>query len=218
MSPASQSKQGTAPNFRDRIHELLRTSILDAAAAAATTTDWPSVRLADIATSVGVSRQTVYNEFGTKEDLAKALFAREEQVLSAGLVAAISAAPTLPDAIRDSLTWLLAEAQGNPILQRILIDARAANSEASMLPLLTVRADSFARPLGLLLMAEFGRRWPANDKNRAALAVDFVIRWALSQIVAPTGFDQAEAIDRLAEMIEFMLRPAFADSAARSSV
>ena len=64
------------------MHELLRTSILDAAWDAAAKTDWNNVRVVDIAETVGVSRQTIYNEFGTKEDLAQALFNREVEMSS----------------------------------------------------------------------------------------------------------------------------------------
>ena len=38
---------------------------------------WPAVRMVDVAAAAGVSRQTLYNEFGSKEGLARALVRRE---------------------------------------------------------------------------------------------------------------------------------------------
>lgn len=43
-----------------------RESLLEAAGAALAARPWPSVRMVEIAAAAGVSRQTLYNEFGGK--------------------------------------------------------------------------------------------------------------------------------------------------------
>ena len=50
-----------------------RESLLDAAYAALARRPWSAVRMVDVAASAGVSRQTLYNEFGSKEGLFSAI-------------------------------------------------------------------------------------------------------------------------------------------------
>ncbi|WP_418959038.1 TetR/AcrR family transcriptional regulator [Streptomyces tritici] len=54
-----------------------REALLDAALAALGRLPWSAVRMVDVAAAAGVSRQTLYNEFGSKEGLARALVRRE---------------------------------------------------------------------------------------------------------------------------------------------
>lgn len=46
-----------------------RESLLDAAYTALARRSWSTVRMVDVAAAAGVSRQTLYNEFGSKEGL-----------------------------------------------------------------------------------------------------------------------------------------------------
>ena len=55
----------------------VRDRLLVSAHALIETEGWTAVRMARIAESAGVSRQTVYNEFGTKHGLAEQLALRE---------------------------------------------------------------------------------------------------------------------------------------------
>ncbi len=198
------------------MHELLRTSILDAAWQAASSTEWGSVRMVDIAEAVGVSRQTIYNEFGTKEDLGQALFTREVEVFKSGLAAQIEGADDLSGAARNALTWLLAESRKHAMVQSMLRDARE-HSDGSLLPLFTVHADKFALPIRRMLLETFSSRWPGTDQHRAELAIDLIIRWVITQIVLPSDFDEAEVIERIVEMTEYALRPARSALAAHAS-
>ncbi len=78
------SPRTPSETFRARVHDMLRTSILDSAWTRAAKVPWSQVRIADIAEDVGVSRQTIHNEFGTKDQLAEALFEREMHVFLQG--------------------------------------------------------------------------------------------------------------------------------------
>ena len=62
---------------RDSARQRLRDSIVDAARAQTVATGWDGVRMGGVAGAAGVSRQTVYNEFGSKAGLADALARRE---------------------------------------------------------------------------------------------------------------------------------------------
>ncbi|GAA0644551.1 hypothetical protein GCM10009535_22440 [Streptomyces thermocarboxydovorans] len=69
-----------------------RESLLDAAYTALARRPWSAVRMVDVAASAGVSRQTLYNEFGSKDGLARALVRREADAYLAGVDRALSGA------------------------------------------------------------------------------------------------------------------------------
>ena len=50
---------------------LLRDSILDGMRELLLTRDWSSITLSDVARAAGISRQTIYNEFGSRQGLAQ---------------------------------------------------------------------------------------------------------------------------------------------------
>ena len=50
---------------------LLRDSILDGMRDLLLTRDWSSITLSDVAGAAGISRQTIYNEFGSRQGLAQ---------------------------------------------------------------------------------------------------------------------------------------------------
>ncbi len=51
---------------------LLRDSILDGMRELLLARDWASITLSDVARAAGISRQTIYNEFGSRHGLAQA--------------------------------------------------------------------------------------------------------------------------------------------------
>ena len=48
---------------------LLRESILDGMREMLLVRDWSSITLTDVARAAGISRQTIYNEFGSRQGL-----------------------------------------------------------------------------------------------------------------------------------------------------
>ncbi|MFB9461842.1 TetR/AcrR family transcriptional regulator [Streptomyces cinereospinus] len=84
-----------------------RESLLDAAFAALARRPWAAVRMVEVAAAAGVSRQTLYNEFGSKEGLARALVRREAD----GYLAGVDRALTVPGDPHDPRERLLATAE-----------------------------------------------------------------------------------------------------------
>lgn len=99
-----------------------RESLLDAAYTALANRAWAAVRMVDVAAAAGVSRQTLYNEFGSKEGLARALVRRETDNYLAGVARALArggapAAGTRGDAaarVVAAAAWTLRTARANP--------------------------------------------------------------------------------------------------------
>ena len=64
------SPRGRIP-YAEASKVLLRDLVLDAMRDLLGTKDWSAITLADVAKSAGISRQTIYNEFGSRHGLAQ---------------------------------------------------------------------------------------------------------------------------------------------------
>jgi AcrR family transcriptional regulator len=195
----TEGDTGPAP-FRAKVQEMLHTAILDAAWKRASEVDWQAVRISDIADDVGISRQTIYNEFGGKDAVARALFERDLAKFVEGLRECTDRAPDFETALRESLTWMLGETSRHPVLRRTLRAARAG-SEQTLLPLLTVNVEVVLLPMRAALVEIYGGRWPHWDAEATALTCDLVIRQTISQLVAPSDFPQEQVIERIVTMV-----------------
>jgi len=185
-------------DFRARVRDLLRSSILDAAARQAAERDWAEVRIADIAAEVGVSRQTIYNEYGAKEALGAAIFSREVERHRALLMRAVEKAPDFETAVRSMIELSLEVSRKHPVVRRML-DPTDEGS-ATLLPLLTSRADLLVVPLRKALAEELQKRFPGALAERAELLTDLTIRQTLSQVVLPSDLPEQRVVDMIVAM------------------
>src|SRR3954454_7889605 len=97
-----------------------REALLDAAYDAAVAGDWARARMADVAAAAGVSRQTLYNEFGSKDALAQALALRETQRLLADIEAAMTGHAGRPaEAVGVAVAHTLRQGANNPLLKAV---------------------------------------------------------------------------------------------------
>jgi len=195
----TEGATGPAP-FRAKVQEMLRTAILDAAWKRASEVDWQAVRISDIADDVGVSRQTIYNEFGGKDAVARALFDRDLASFIEGIRECTARASDFESALRETLTWMLAQTANHPVLRRTLRAARAG-SEQTLLPLLTVHVDVVLLPMRAALVEIYSARWPHWDQEATALTCDLVIRQTISQLIAPSDFAEKQVIERIVSMV-----------------
>lgn len=99
-----------------------REALLNAALSALTDQSWSAVRMVDVASAAGVSRQTLYNEFGSKDGLARALVRREADLYLYG-VERLLAEPADPvDRLVSVAEWTVSEARSRPLLRALLTD------------------------------------------------------------------------------------------------
>lgn len=182
-------------SFRAKVHTMLRTSILDAAWDRLVESDWSDVRISDIASDVGVSRQTIYNEFGAKDQLAEAVLLREVGRFVKAILREVERASDLRGAVHAALEWVLKTGAEHPVLSRMAEEARAGTT-ATLLPLLTMNGDRVLIPLRSMLAAAFLERWDL-DERQVELNLDLVIRTVISYLVLPSDLSRAEVVDHL---------------------
>ncbi|GAB3172562.1 TetR family transcriptional regulator [Micromonospora palomenae] len=170
--------------LRDSARQRLRDTIVDAARAQTVASGWDGVRMGGVAAAAGVSRQTVYNEFGSKAGLAEALARREVDRFVADVRAALREHGADVRTGAYAAIWhTLTEAAGNPLIKAILTSARGGSD--ALLPYLTTRAELVLTEASGALLDWAGDHLPAADPAALAFAADTVVRLVVSHIVLP---------------------------------
>lgn len=164
---------------RARLRELA----LDAAREVVLERGWSAVRMGSIATAVGISRQSLHAEFGTKDALGDALVLRETAVFFDGIAEILDQHPgDLAGAVRAASRYILGVTRDNPLLQTILTQT----GDASLLPLLTTRGEPLIERAIGLVGNWVGAQWPSLEPADARLMVESVVRVVVSHILTPT--------------------------------
>ncbi|MFI8948627.1 TetR/AcrR family transcriptional regulator [Streptomyces sp. NPDC053750] len=120
-----------------------RESLLDAACTALARRPWSAVRMVDVAAAAGVSRQTLYNEFGSKEGLARALVRREADGYLIGVERALSGPGDPCERLTATAEWTASAARDNALVRALLTGCW---SERLPSPTLTAVPSSSAVP------------------------------------------------------------------------
>ncbi|MBQ1113232.1 TetR/AcrR family transcriptional regulator [Streptomyces sp. C3-3] len=166
-----------------------RQALLDAALRALDDGPWRTVRMIDVATLAGVSRQTLYNEFGTKGGLAGALLRRAADGYLAGVDRALTApAPDRPAAVA---LWTVRAAR-----QDALVKALLTGHWAEGLPRPDRRPGSRGRtggrpPAPGELLTLVRDRMAAVSPEGTAGRCEIALRLALSCVIVPVPGDDA---------------------------
>ena len=172
-----------------------RGRILDAAFRAVATFGLSRLTMDDVARLAGLSRQTVYRYFESKDALVVALVYREEERFLDGARAAYAAHERLEDAMRDATLFCLRTAREHPLLDRLL------DSEPEvLLPYLTTRgAGLVSRARAVLEDLAAGRGNVRPDLiHRTA---DLAVRAIVSYTVTPSDDDPQDIAREIARIL-----------------
>lgn len=183
---------GAVGSFRAAPQAPLRERLVAAAIHLTSTSGWTSVTMARLAHLTGVSRQTVYNEIGTKPELAEAMVQSELTRFLAAMTDAFDAHPDdVVAALRAAVTRVLELAHDNPLIQAVASATHGADTE--LLPLLTTRSADLLATAGAVVDALLRPRRPRLDDRQRADVVDVVVRTVLSHVMQPTRTPAATA-------------------------
>src|SRR3954466_6557801 len=174
----------------------LRDDLLDAAAALIIERGFRRVRMQDVADAVGVSRQTVYNEFGDKWRLAQALNLRENDRYLDAVDEALTRHEDLYSAVAAAVTYTLSTAADDPLKKAIL----TGTGSEDLLPLMTTRAEPVLFAAKQRIIAHLLRQRPHRDAAEVPELTGAVVRLALSHIVLPVDPPEIVAA-RLARLV-----------------
>lgn len=183
----------TAP-FRETVRTMLRDRLLDAAADAFREEGWRRLTMAKIADRAGVSRQTVYNEFGTKQQMAEQLIMRELETFLAIVSDRFAAEDEFVPAVRSAVEGALVTAQRNPLLRSVLESEQ--NGDGDLLPII-VQSQWLVDRASAFLVELVAGRFPElpMPADRLEVALESVVRLVLSHITRPSRSPEETADD-----------------------
>ena len=120
---AGRSERPAPVPFQTAARTLLRDTVMAAVDDLVRTRGWSATTMADVAKAAGVSRQTLYNEFGTRPSLVEAYVTREIETLIGEVTAVVQAnADNAHLALRGAFEMFLKLASDEPLIQIIVSD------------------------------------------------------------------------------------------------
>ncbi len=186
-------------SFTERTKASLREALLDAAADLLPDRGHAGLRMADVAAKAGVSRQTVYNEFGNKAALTQAVALRTASEFLDGIRQRFETADGLLTGIHHAVVYTIEHAREN----RLVAAALGTEAGEDLLPLLTTRGEPILSAAASLAAEQYREFEPGLSAEAAALLGETVVRLSLSHLVLSTH-SAAEA----AESVTAVLAPA----------
>ena len=189
---ARNSANGSGSRYADAAERLLRSTVLDSVSDLLIEVEWDKLSMSAIAAVAGVSRQTLYNEFGGREGLAEAYVIREAgRFLDAVETSVADHRDSLVDAMEAAMRSVLVIADTHPALRAIV----AGTGSPELLEPLVSSPDGPVVDLAAgRLAAILEVHWPAVDPADFEVLSDAVVRLALSHLTQPRlGIDEAVA-------------------------
>jgi len=179
--------------FAEAARSLLRNTVITAVDDLVRRRGWSATTMADVAKAAGVSRQTLYNEFGSRPALVEAYVAREiDQLVERATEVVRANADDAHRALRKAFRLFLELASDEPVIQIIQRNAEAGELH-QMLPVL---GQALARDRIARLISEV---WPQVGPADALLLAGTLVRLAISHALLPAGDpeDAAAGVSRL---------------------
>lgn len=170
--------------------QLLRDTLFAAARDLVQQRPWSQITMAEIATAAGVSRQTLYKEFGSRDEFAQALVIREgDRFLDAVDEAVREHLDDPRAAVGAALETFLRTAGEDPLVRILLSD----DGSAGLLPLVTTQGMPVVQWATARLTATIEEGWPQAPAAKARLLAESLVRLAISHVTAPGESPDATA-------------------------
>ncbi len=178
--------------YQTAMRSLLRESVLDAMRDLLTERDWSKITLADVAKQAGVSRQTLYNEFGSRAGLLQAYALRLIDYLVDHVRAAVWA--HVDDggaALNEGFRNFFIDSAADPLVRSLLL----GNPEQDLLRLVTLDARPLLEQATGRLTEVFVQSWVAVTEEQAETVARGLVRVALSYVSLPPEPNRDVAAD-----------------------
>ncbi len=193
--------------YAQAARELLRNTLLDAARDELERRGWAQITMSDIATAAGVSRQTLYKEFGSRDEFAQAFVMREvDRFLFAVEVAVREHLDDPPTALSAAFDVFLTAAAEDPLVRALL-----GGEAYGLLALVTTQGEHVVTGATERLSTIILSGWPVVEPEDARLLAECLVRLAISYAALPagsTGMTAASVTTLLGPYIERILAEA----------
>jgi AcrR family transcriptional regulator len=188
--------------------ELLRETLFGAARDALQQRAWSGITMADVAGAAGVSRQTLYKEFGSRDEFGQAFVIHEGERFLDAVEAAVRQHLDDPRAaVGAALEMFLRSAGEDPLVRILLSD----DGTGGMLPFVTTQGMPVVQWASARLTATIEDGWPQAPPAKARLLAEALVRLAISHITAPGDRPEVTAA-RTGELLGPFIDEALGDS------
>jgi AcrR family transcriptional regulator len=182
---------------------LLRDLVLDAMRDLLVAKDWSSITLNDVAKTAGVSRQTIYNEFGSRHGLAQGYALR----LADRLVDAVDDAievnvGNIYEAFLQGFRAFFLESASDPLVVSLLTGV----AKPDLLQIITTDSGPIISRSSQRLAATFQDSWVKASDADAGVLARAIVRLAMSYVSMPPEADHDVAADLARLMTPFAER------------
>jgi AcrR family transcriptional regulator len=168
-----------------------QSGVLDAVGELLAEDDWPEVTMAAVATRAGVSRQTLYNGFGNREQLAQAYLMREAERFLAAIEDAVTSNVADPRrALTSAAELFLSLVSTHPMVRAI-----STQEGEELVALATTRGGALLTGMTERLSELILAGWPQVDPAGARLLAATLVRLAISHAVLPMNPPERTAAD-----------------------
>jgi AcrR family transcriptional regulator len=175
---------------------LLRDSILDGMREMLLSRDWSAITLSDVAKAAGISRQTIYNEFGSRQGLAQGYALRLADRLVDQIEDAIGGnAGDIYAAFLQGFRDFFAESAADPLVISLL----TGTTKPDLLQLITTDSAPIITRCSERLTETFMHSWVRTSEEDAGVLARAIVRLAMSYVSMPpeANHDVARDLARL---------------------
>ena len=181
---------GARTPYPQAARELLRQTLFGAARDQLAERPWSEITMSDVAAAAGVSRQTLYKEFGNRNEFGLAFVINEGERFLDDVEAAVRQHLDDPRAaIGAALELFLRTAGEDPLIRILLSD----DGTGGMLPFVTTQGMPVVQWATARLATVIEEGWPQAPKCDVQLLSETLVRLAISYITAPGEPPEATA-------------------------
>lgn len=183
-------------SYAQAARSLLRESVLGAVDDLVKRDGWAATSIDRIAKAVGISRQTVYNEFGSRQSLAEAYILHRLDALLDGVAEVVRESHDLLEGMRAALVRFFAMVD-EPLIRTVL---SGATDRAELTDLLRQVNEHTVAHLSALIREVK----PNVSEEDAVIFADSIARVAVAHAIAPT-IPAEVATERMVRLTQIVL-------------
>ncbi|WP_137145378.1 TetR family transcriptional regulator [Mycolicibacterium sp. CR10] len=196
MSRSVEKRAAQRISYAEASRVLLRDSILDGMREMLLARDWSSITLSDVAKAAGISRQTIYNEFGSRQGLAQGYALRLADRLVDQIDGAIGAnVGDIYAAFLQGFRDFFAESAADPLVISLL----TGSSKPDLLQIITTDSAPIISRCSQRLTESLMTSWVRASEEDAGVLARAIVRLAMSYVSMPpeANHDVARDLARL---------------------
>jgi AcrR family transcriptional regulator len=205
---SSEGKPIRVP-YAEASRVLLRDLVLDAMRDLLLSKDWSSITLADVAKVAGISRQTIYNEFGSRQGLAQGYALRlADRLVDAVDLAIESNVGDIEAAFLQGFRSFFAESASDPLVISLLTGV----AKPDLLQIITTDSAPIIARSSSRLTDTFMHSWVQASAEDSGVLARAIVRLAMSYVSMPPEADHDVAADLARLMTPFAERYGVVDT------